>query len=172
MFSSAPCVTAPDPDLWFSDSPKRREQAKRMCAGCPVVAECAELGKGAEYGIFGGLTAVERAGITAQGQADERAARDAEIVRLRLGGATYSDIARRLGMAHSSVAFVARGLPELVEYEARVAEAKDQARLQRLELARKVAAMRDEGHDDLAIARALRLKRGVFEVERLLQKVS
>jgi WhiB family redox-sensing transcriptional regulator len=34
-----PC-TVNDPELWFADSPAGVEQAKKLCAGCPVRAEC------------------------------------------------------------------------------------------------------------------------------------
>ena len=34
-----PC-RAHDPDLWFSESPADLEQAKRLCAGCPIKAGC------------------------------------------------------------------------------------------------------------------------------------
>lgn len=36
------------------------EQAKQICADCPVIAQCREAGRTERYGIWGGLTAEER----------------------------------------------------------------------------------------------------------------
>lgn len=56
-----------DPELFFPVSDlgpgaRQAEQAKAVCAGCPVRAECLEyaLENGLDYGIFGGLTEQER----------------------------------------------------------------------------------------------------------------
>lgn len=61
---AARCV-GHDPELWFpvgSAGPALAQaaQAKAICAGCPVRAQCAALGEGMEFGIFGGLGPDER----------------------------------------------------------------------------------------------------------------
>ena len=60
----APCSTV-NPDLFFDDSeddPLVEEQAKLICMGCPVAAECLDTAMLAreEYGIWGGMTPAER----------------------------------------------------------------------------------------------------------------
>lgn len=54
-----------DPSLFFFDednhwTPEGVAQAKRVCEGCPVIAECREYGLAEKFGIFGGLTERER----------------------------------------------------------------------------------------------------------------
>lgn len=65
LLDGARCRTHPDPDLWFSTSPAEREAAKRICAACPVVTECAEWSILAESGcntsgVIGAMTPGER----------------------------------------------------------------------------------------------------------------
>lgn len=68
----AACRGTDDPDLFFRDDTASVAEAKRICASCPVRAQC--LAKGLELsaretdaelledlGIWGGLTARERA---------------------------------------------------------------------------------------------------------------
>lgn len=47
---------------------RRIEQAKAVCAACPVLAQCREqsLASREPYGIWGGLSEEERANIVAQ----------------------------------------------------------------------------------------------------------
>lgn len=53
-----------DTSLWFPTSEKDDvvEEAKDICACCPVIAECLQWAydTGSSDGIFGGLTATER----------------------------------------------------------------------------------------------------------------
>lgn len=60
-----------DPELWFpspGDS-RRAEEARAICAGCPVRAECladvlaAPMPGGRSYGIWGGLSEKQRRGL-------------------------------------------------------------------------------------------------------------
>lgn len=60
-----------DPELWFpgpGDS-SRLEQARAICAGCPVRAECladvlaAPMPGGRSYGIWGGMSEKQRRGL-------------------------------------------------------------------------------------------------------------
>jgi WhiB family transcriptional regulator, redox-sensing transcriptional regulator len=45
-----------DPDLWFAESPAQLEQAKRLCADCPVRAAClaGALDRAEPWGVWGG----------------------------------------------------------------------------------------------------------------------
>lgn len=51
-----------DPDLWFLETEGSYREARAICAGCPVRAECLEwaLETKTEHGLFGGLTARQR----------------------------------------------------------------------------------------------------------------
>lgn len=50
-----PCRTY-DPDLWFADTPAELDQAKALCAGCPVREEClaGALARREPWGVWGG----------------------------------------------------------------------------------------------------------------------
>jgi len=58
------CVGSPDPDLWFPEVGHRdtAQQAKAICAVCPVTAECHAYAEvlGIEHGIWGGEGWAER----------------------------------------------------------------------------------------------------------------
>ncbi|WP_281283893.1 WhiB family transcriptional regulator [Modestobacter altitudinis] len=45
-----------DPDLWFAERPAELEQAKRLCAECPVQAAClaGALDRAEPWGVWGG----------------------------------------------------------------------------------------------------------------------
>ena len=45
-----------NPDLWFAESPGELEQAKALCAECPIKAEClaGALSRGEPWGVWGG----------------------------------------------------------------------------------------------------------------------
>lgn len=54
-----------DPALFFPDKREgsaNTRQARRICAGCPVVAECLDhaLSKPEPYGVWGGRSTAER----------------------------------------------------------------------------------------------------------------
>ena len=59
-----PCSLLPAKEadkLFFSEeSAKRQAQAKAICATCPMIDACLQLGMEMEFGIFGGLTPAER----------------------------------------------------------------------------------------------------------------
>lgn len=63
----APCLTV-DPEIFFSEAPKKEAQAKALCATCPQQADCLSLALKAEagepasnrFGIYGGFTPRER----------------------------------------------------------------------------------------------------------------
>ncbi|MFI6365842.1 WhiB family transcriptional regulator [Nocardia sp. NPDC050412] len=50
-----PC-RAGDPDLWFAESPVQLEQAKALCASCPIRKGCltAAMDRGEPWGVWGG----------------------------------------------------------------------------------------------------------------------
>ena len=45
-----------DPDLWFAESPVQLEQAKALCAGCPIRSSClsAAIDRQEPWGVWGG----------------------------------------------------------------------------------------------------------------------
>lgn len=45
-----------DPDLWFAESPAQLEQAKALCADCPIRRSClaAALDRAEPWGVWGG----------------------------------------------------------------------------------------------------------------------
>lgn len=45
-----------EPDLWFAESPNDLEQAKALCADCPIRRECLEaaLEREEPWGVWGG----------------------------------------------------------------------------------------------------------------------
>src|SRR5258706_8615032 len=51
-----------DPEAFYPDDEGWSDQAKRVCAGCRVVAQCLAyvLVSGEPYGVWGGLTTAER----------------------------------------------------------------------------------------------------------------
>ena len=57
----AACADA-DPDLFFGEHGRPATEAKAICAGCPVRAECLDFAlEGRErFGIWGGLTEKQR----------------------------------------------------------------------------------------------------------------
>jgi WhiB family redox-sensing transcriptional regulator len=55
------CAQA-DPEAWFPEKGGSTREAKKICRGCEVRAECLEyaLTNGERYGIYGGLSERER----------------------------------------------------------------------------------------------------------------
>lgn len=59
-FQNAACIRT-DPDLFFSENPRKVALAKSICATCPIRLKClAWAMDNEEYGVFGGTTARER----------------------------------------------------------------------------------------------------------------
>lgn len=52
-----------DTELFFLSGKHQIAKAKRYCLGCPVQLECLESAKDEEFGVFGGLSAVERGAL-------------------------------------------------------------------------------------------------------------
>ena len=57
-----------DPEAFFPDKGGSTREAKRVCAGCPVRAECLEfaLASDERFGIWGGLSERERRRVRLQ----------------------------------------------------------------------------------------------------------
>lgn len=50
-----------NPEVWFDlTSGQPTHEAAATCARCPVRPECGEAGRDEEYGVWGGMTPVER----------------------------------------------------------------------------------------------------------------
>jgi WhiB family redox-sensing transcriptional regulator len=51
-----------DPEVWFPDRGKCNGQAKRVCAGCPVLADCLDwaLTTNQRFGVWGAMSTAER----------------------------------------------------------------------------------------------------------------
>lgn len=54
-----------DPDLWYPEGKSKRfrraiNEAKWICADCPVRPTCARAGAGEKWGIWGGIDEWER----------------------------------------------------------------------------------------------------------------
>ena len=54
--------TSSDPEAWFPDKGQPSQAAKRICATCPVTAECLEwaLAHKERHSVWGGLSERER----------------------------------------------------------------------------------------------------------------
>lgn len=50
----------------FDERDDARKQAKKICASCPVAQECLDFGIREPFGIWGGMTAIERRHLRAQ----------------------------------------------------------------------------------------------------------
>lgn len=96
-----------DPNLFFSEADLKVQQAKRICARCPVRTECLDEGLRAEdssrYGIYGGLTPAERTELERDGGPGEHAVAAADPVSMYRAGASIRDIARHTGRSRSDI---------------------------------------------------------------------
>lgn len=54
-FPAVPCHVG-DPDLWFAENPHELEQAKALCADCPIRRQCLAdaLERQEPWGVWGG----------------------------------------------------------------------------------------------------------------------
>lgn len=68
-----------DPDLFFPERGASTREAKSVCSGCEVKADCLEyaLSNGEKFGIWGGLSERERRRLRRQ-RALERKAKEAQ----------------------------------------------------------------------------------------------
>lgn len=66
--SEPACKGAADPDLWFRSGAE--DEAKAVCAACPVRAEClnSAIARKEEFGVWGGLDPSEREALADPGK--------------------------------------------------------------------------------------------------------
>ncbi len=64
---TAQASCADDPELMFAEDLRSVAEAKRACAACPVASDCLAyaLDHAEPFGVWGGLTAEERAAVLA-----------------------------------------------------------------------------------------------------------
>jgi len=107
----ATCRTV-DPELFFpsghgSQVTEMEEQAKKVCAVCPVREECldAALEAGDYTGVRGGLTAKERRGMIRNGPtAFLRCLEEQEYIEREIGrGVSRRDVAEEMGVSYEIV---------------------------------------------------------------------
>ncbi len=112
----AACVGT-DPEVFSRYTKRDVERAKRICAPCPVRAECRQYADDTEdgYSILGGETARERTGRKlGRAPADiplaARRERHAEILAAKIAepDATRAQLAARFGVGITTVAKVLR----------------------------------------------------------------
>ena len=84
---SAACLTS-DTELFFpigvtGPAIPQLEEAKRVCAGCPVRAICLDwaIRVGVDHGVWGGLSGEERRSLKRRTRRDEAPQRDGVIAR-------------------------------------------------------------------------------------------
>lgn len=82
--AEAKCASVDDPDIFYPPNGSKGTRARRICAECPVQAQCLEsaLAADEEYGIWGGLDPRERRNLKRR-----RARRRAAEAERRSGGA-------------------------------------------------------------------------------------
>jgi WhiB family redox-sensing transcriptional regulator len=75
-----PCRTN-NPDLWFADTPAELEQAKVLCASCPIMAAClaAAQSRREPWGVWGGEI-FERGTIIARKRPRGRPRKDTAVI--------------------------------------------------------------------------------------------
>ena len=62
-WQDAACSTAPDPDLWFTQTYAAQRDAIKVCEGCPIRAQCGSYGlKYQTEGVWGGVALRPRVG--------------------------------------------------------------------------------------------------------------
>lgn len=108
-YADAACV-GEDPELFFPERGEETLQAKIICFGCPVRAECQEHGIRHEHiGIWGGLSERERRrrrkqlGIESDPVWSEQQELIDEIDTRSRGGASAAELAQSLGISRRTV---------------------------------------------------------------------
>lgn len=49
-----------EPDRWFPGQGQPVDDARQVCQGCQVAVDCREAGLSEKFGIWGGLTEIQR----------------------------------------------------------------------------------------------------------------
>jgi len=65
------CYGTDDPELWFSNDFRDQSLAALICSTCPLRNECATVAiERSEWGVWGGLTEEDRAGLAKKRRAE------------------------------------------------------------------------------------------------------
>jgi WhiB family redox-sensing transcriptional regulator len=107
---SALCAQT-DPDLFFPEKNGSSDPARRICAVCPVRAECLEfaLANKEAHGVWGGMSPAERRKLQRRGRYSNDGLKDA-VRDLHKAGLLDSEIAARVGVSDTHASRVRRGL--------------------------------------------------------------
>ena len=99
-----------DPEAFYPEPNQPMGTAKRVCQACPVQSECLDhaLTHDERFGIWGGTTPTERAGLRRHLGLPTRAERDRAdkrdtARRMRDRGCSKADIGKALGLSGSTV---------------------------------------------------------------------
>ncbi|MBT2541358.1 WhiB family transcriptional regulator [Streptomyces sp. ISL-44] len=106
-----PCEA--NPDSWFSESAEELTEAKEACGFCPVRAECAELGRDEEFGIWGGLSREDRIAAKRFRVIMLEELVTSKIRSMHSRGESISAMARELGIPRKTLADRLRRMTDL-----------------------------------------------------------
>lgn len=106
--------TQVDPAIFYPDKGTPLDDARRVCAVCPVREEClqAALDRDERFGVFGGASVRQRIAMKRKAQqlprlepkpVDHRSEREARIVSLAGSGLSDIQIATRVGVSRRVV---------------------------------------------------------------------
>lgn len=96
------CKSHENPDLWYSDRKREQRKAIELCGTCPFQLKCRELGKGEEFGIWGGVLAAPETAETSPHQLVIRQRR-VLVEKYTDQGLTAQTIADLLGTSERNV---------------------------------------------------------------------
>jgi WhiB family transcriptional regulator, redox-sensing transcriptional regulator len=118
------CAEA-DPECWFPEKGGSTREAKKICARCPVRAQCLEyaLGNDLRFGIWGGLSEQERRRLQRETvpRLTPRGAGVARYRELAAQGLEPAVIAERMGVTRDRVWRLARSARRQEKREANAA---------------------------------------------------
>lgn len=106
-----------DPELFFPRGTTgaallEAEDAKRVCYSCPVIQDCLTFGMGQEFGIWGGMSELDRKRAKRKRQrerlGDDVATRDAAIWERHEAGASSAQIGLEFGLTPQAVGLIVR----------------------------------------------------------------
>lgn len=101
--------TQVDPELFYPGEGGQAREALRVCAGCPVRAQCLAyaLDRGERFGIWGGQSAAARRRMTRPAPqpapASQLVRRAAQIRRLTAAGLSDREVGARIGCTTRTV---------------------------------------------------------------------
>lgn len=89
--------------MWFSEGEREIGEVKAVCASCPVREECASLGENEDFGVWGGMTPVERRAAKRFRLLVREEVLNARIRRMQADGLSNSAMARELGIPRKTL---------------------------------------------------------------------